>query len=76
MHTLSIIIPVFNESKTIILLLDKIKAVKLNADLSKDIIVIDDGSTDNSHDLILGYIQENKSLNIRLIAHKINKGKG
>jgi glycosyltransferase involved in cell wall biosynthesis len=76
MTTLSIIIPVFNESNTIALLLDKIKEVKLLCNLTKDIIVIDDGSSDNTCNIINNYIANNKELNIRLTSHKVNKGKG
>ena len=76
MTTLSIIIPVFNESNTIALLLDKIKEVKLLCNLTKDIIVIDDGSSDNTCNIIKNYIDNNKELNIRLTSHKVNKGKG
>ena len=76
MTTLSIIIPVFNESNTIALLLDKIKEVKLLCNLTKDIIVIDDGSSDNTCNIINNYIDNNKELNIRLTSHKVNKGKG
>jgi glycosyltransferase involved in cell wall biosynthesis len=76
MKTLSIIIPVFNECSTICLLLDKIKVVKLDGNVCKDIIVVNDGSSDNTHDVILDYINENKFLNIRLVSHNKNKGKG
>ncbi len=76
MKTLSIIIPVFNECKTIVLLLDKINDVKLHENISKDIIIINDGSSDNTKDVILKYINENRFLNIRLISHDTNKGKG
>jgi glycosyltransferase involved in cell wall biosynthesis len=76
MKTLSIIIPVFNECKTIELLLDKIKDVRLQGNISKDIIIINDGSSDNTNDVILKYISENRFLNIRLISHETNKGKG
>ena len=48
MTKLSIIIPVFNESKTIAILLSKIQKVKLVNNIKKDIIIIDDGSTDNT----------------------------
>jgi glycosyltransferase involved in cell wall biosynthesis len=76
MKTLSIIIPVFNECKTIVFLLDKIKDVKLQENISKDIIIINDGSSDNTNDIIVKYISENRFLNIRLIKHETNKGKG
>jgi glycosyltransferase involved in cell wall biosynthesis len=76
MKTLSIIIPVFNECKTIVLLLDKINAVKLQSNISKDIILINDGSSDNTNDVIVKYISENSFQNIRLISHETNKGKG
>ncbi|WP_339697360.1 glycosyltransferase family 2 protein [uncultured Marixanthomonas sp.] len=76
MKTLSIIIPVYNEEKTIILLLDKIKRVKLLCNITKDIIIIDDGSSDNTNNTLKSYIDNNQNLNIRLISHEVNKGKG
>mgnify|MGYP003937224687 FL=1 len=76
MTKLSIIIPVFNESKTIAILLSKIQKVKLVNNIKKDIIIIDDGSTDNTCNIINNYIENNKELNIRLILHGQNKGKG
>ena len=66
--SLSIIIPVFNEEKTIITILKKIKKIKI----TKEIIVIDDGSTDKS--LIL--LNQNRFLYDILISYKKNKGKG
>ena len=57
MIKLTIIIPVFNESNTIALLLDKIKEVKLLCNLTKDIIVIDDGSSDNTCNIIIHLIK-------------------
>ena len=56
MTKLSIIIPVFNESKTIAILLSKIQKVKLVNNIKKDIIIIDDGSTDNTCNIINNYI--------------------
>jgi len=67
---LSVIVPVYNEESTILTLLDKIIDLK---DLDKEIIVVDDGSTDKTSELISKY---NKKNNIRLISHNKNKGKG
>ena len=67
---LSVIIPVYNEESTILTLLDKIINIM---DLDKEIIVVDDGSTDKTSELISKY---NKKNNIRLISHNKNKGKG
>ncbi len=67
---LSVIVPVYNEESTILTLLDKIINIK---DLDKEIIVVDDGSTDKTSELISQY---NKKNNIRLISHNKNKGKG
>ena len=50
MISISIIIPVFNEEKTIIKILERINEIKKNANL--EIIIINDGSTDNSKELI------------------------
>ena len=45
---LSIIIPAYNEGRTIHLILDKVKAVKLIDDIGKEIIIINDCSTDDT----------------------------
>ncbi len=67
---ISIIIPVYNEKKTIIKLLKKVQSLK---DINKQIIIIDDGSTDGSSELIKSRFNEK---NVKLIFHKGNKGKG
>lgn len=76
MRELTIIIPVFNEEKTIHLLLDKVKNVALNGNLQKQIIIIDDCSTDNTKSVINDYIKANVEFNIQLFSHDKNKGKG
>jgi glycosyltransferase involved in cell wall biosynthesis len=47
-NKLSIIIPAFNEAGTIGLLVQKVKNVRLPGNLTKEIIVVDDGSTDGT----------------------------
>ena len=49
---LSIIIPVFNEAQTIEQVLEKVKSVKLIHNISKQVIIIDDHSKDNSLEVI------------------------
>lgn len=73
---LSIIIPAYNEAKTIYLILDKIKVVQLENNIEKEIIIVDDCSTDNTKEEIQNYISQNKKLNIRYFEHTKNKGKG
>ena len=68
---LSIIIPVFNEEKTILEVLKKINNIKL-LKLQKEIIVVDDGSNDNTSDILF----KNKNLYNHLYSNKSNKGKG
>lgn len=73
---LSIIIPAYNESKTIHKILDKLISVSLIENIEKEIIIINDSSTDNTKNVINEYILTHESLNIKLINHPINKGKG
>jgi glycosyltransferase involved in cell wall biosynthesis len=73
---LSIIIPVYNEEKTIHFILDKISKVALLKDISKEIIIIDDCSTDNSLAVLSEYKSNNDQLNIIILKHYANKGKG
>lgn len=74
--TLSIIIPAYNEGKTIHLILNKIKAVELMDNTKKQIIIVNDCSTDNTEEAILRYIQQNENLWIRYVKHEVNQGKG
>ena len=76
MQLLSIIIPVYNEGATIHLILDKIKNTTLPQNIAKEIIIINDCSTDNTSDSIQKYISNNTTLNIMYFEHEINKGKG
>lgn len=73
---LSIIIPVYNEEKTIHFILDKISKVALIKDISKEIIIIDDFSTDDSLAVLSEYKSNNDQLNIIILKHYVNKGKG
>ena len=73
---LSIIIPAYNEEKTIHLILDKVKDVQLINNIEKQIIIVNDFSSDNTKVAILNYIERNNSLNIKLLEHSKNMGKG
>jgi glycosyltransferase involved in cell wall biosynthesis len=76
MQTLSIVIPAYNEGKTIHLILDKIKAVELPASMQREIIIVNDCSKDNTEEAILNYANQNKDINIQYYKHPVNKGKG
>jgi glycosyltransferase involved in cell wall biosynthesis len=76
MKKLSIIIPIYNEAATIHLILDKIKNVSLPDNIEKEIIIVDDCSTDNSKTKIEDYIVGNSELDIKSYQHHKNKGKG
>lgn len=76
MNKLSIIIPVFNEGNTVHLILDKIKNVVLPENISKEIIIINDCSNDNTDESVKKYISENKTLDIIYLQHQQNSGKG
>lgn len=70
-YKISVIIPVYNEQDTIILILKKVNEQKID-DVEFEIIVIDDGSTDNS----LNLLKENHYLYSKIIEQEINTGKG
>ena len=72
---LSIIIPAFNEEKTISKIIDKVLAVELIGKLGKEIIVVNDCSSDGTEAIINGYISNGQE-NIKLLSHNRNKGKG
>ena len=76
MKKLSIVIPAYNEEKTIHLILNKIQDVVLNYGMSKEIIIVNDCSTDHTGITIQNYISNAPHLQIQYYAHEVNMGKG
>jgi len=72
---LSIIIPAYNEASTIEAILSKIKTVELVDGIEKEVIIVNDCSTDNTEKIIEDYISKN-DLKISYFKHSVNKGKG
>lgn len=70
---LSIIIPAYNEERTILTILDKVAKSKISID--KEIIVVNDGSKDSTVYLVRDFIKKNKNLDVKLF-EKTNGGKG
>ncbi|WMN12156.1 glycosyltransferase family 2 protein [Marivirga salinae] len=75
-NKLSIIIPAFNEARTIALVLEKIKEVELINNIEKEVIIINDASTDNTEETIRTYQNNNPELTILYFSQQINMGKG
>jgi len=73
---LSIVIPAFNEGPTIYKILDKIKSVELLNGIVKEIIIVNDFSTDDTFERIKNYRSNNPDQNILYFEHDMNKGKG
>ncbi|HAZ28778.1 MAG TPA: glycosyl transferase [Candidatus Magasanikbacteria bacterium] len=71
MPTLSIIIPVYNERHTILPLLKRVESVDFK-DVRKEIIIVDDGSTDGTTELLQQHIVPRHIV----LFHENNKGKG
>ena len=70
---LSIVIPAYNEARTIHFILDKIKKVSLFNDIAKEVIIVNDCSSDDTESAILNYMQQNKELSIVYYKHEFNK---
>lgn len=71
MEKLSIIIPVFNEKKTILEVIKKIKQIKIK-NVAKEIIIVDDFSTDGTRSILKNI----KGDYVKIFLHKTNMGKG
>ncbi|MCG8391102.1 MAG: glycosyltransferase family 2 protein [Cytophagales bacterium] len=74
--TLSIIIPVYNEERTIRIILDKIKNITLLEGIQKEVVIVNDHSTDNSKQIIQTYMAEDTGLDIHYYEQPKNMGKG
>ena len=76
LRTLSIIIPAYNEANTIHLILNKVKEVVLDHGIKKEIIIVNDCSTDQTEQAIQSYMKTNPDLPIQYYYHQVNQGKG
>ncbi|MFN8407394.1 MAG: glycosyltransferase family 2 protein [Sphingobacteriaceae bacterium] len=73
---LSILIPAYNEASTIHLILNRIKEAELINNIEKEIIIVNDCSTDDTEDVVKNYIADNPSMGIVLFNQRYNQGKG
>lgn len=76
MSTLSVIIPAYNEEKTITSILDKVSAAKLAEGMSLEIVVVNDCSKDGTADKVRAYRAAYPDRRISFYEHVVNKGKG
>jgi glycosyltransferase involved in cell wall biosynthesis len=74
--TLSIVIPAYNEGRTIHLILNKIAEVQLLNNIGKEVIIVNDCSKDNTVEAVETWMRNNPSVNVRLFSQPVNMGKG
>ncbi len=75
-EVLSIVMPAYNEGKTITQILDRIRAVTLPDHLGKELIIVNDCSTDATEAVVLAYQKTHADLPIRYLKNDRNRGKG
>lgn len=73
---LSILIPAYNEARTIHLILDKVRDVVLDGGVTKEIIIVNDFSTDDTVKKVEEYMVKNPEMPIQIFSQEKNKGKG
>jgi glycosyltransferase involved in cell wall biosynthesis len=73
MSSLSVVIPVYNEAKTIVEIIQKVQKVDLGP-ISKEIVIVDDCSTDGTQKTLKEHAS--KMANVRIFYHEKNMGKG
>jgi glycosyltransferase involved in cell wall biosynthesis len=72
LRKLSIVVPVFNERNTLVEILRRMRAVELPDGIEREIIVVDDGSSDGTRD-VLNQLGDST---VRVVMHEMNRGKG
>jgi len=73
LETLSIVIPVFNEVNTIKEIIEQVRGVHLPQIASREIVIVDDDSTDGTRELLAAYKDQNAC---KIVFHDRNRGKG
>ncbi|MEO8149949.1 MAG: glycosyltransferase family 2 protein [Bacteroidia bacterium] len=75
-NKLSIVIPCYNEERTVHLILDKVLKVQLANNITKELIIVNDCSKDDTVGAIERYFTAHPGIDYRLYNHEVNKGKG
>lgn len=73
---LSIIIPAYNEERTIHQILDKVITVELIENIQKEILIVNDCSKDKTQEVLEKYINEHPTVDFQLFNQIVNQGKG
>jgi glycosyltransferase involved in cell wall biosynthesis len=69
---LSVIVPVYNERNTLVEILRRMRQVRLPEGIDREIIVIDDGSSDGTREVL----KQLGDSTVRVVMHEKNRGKG
>ena len=75
-YTLSVVIPAYNEQNTIQSVLKRVAEISLIQDVKKEIIVVNDCSTDQTEARVRDFQLTHPDVTIKYLAHAVNKGKG
>ncbi len=75
-HKLSVVIPAYNEERTIVSILDAVAAVELGEGTAKELIVVDDASTDRTLELVKSWKADRPEVELVILEQGYNQGKG
>ena len=76
MALLSVIIPAYNEERTIHEILDKVRSVTLPEGVQCELVVVNDCSSDGTAEVVRNYITAHPDAHVSFYEHEVNKGKG
>lgn len=76
MEKLTVVVPAYNEAATIHLILDRVRSVELINGIEKEVIVVNDCSSDQTEQVMKAYMQQYPDACIKLFTHERNMGKG
>jgi glycosyltransferase involved in cell wall biosynthesis len=75
-RVLSVIIPAYNEAATVGQVLERVREVKLAGGIEKEVVVVNDGSTDATAEVVRRYMERCAGDDVRLLDRARNEGKG